>query len=116
MFQAQFNEAKRSADNARDKAKRCLTDAQNLSGVTSPNDISPEKQEVHISPLCSVCPVLCMSQQYDSFPNDLGEVEELIHENQTKAELCYSLDTGVCCHSLDVCLYVCMYVCVYFDS
>jgi len=45
-FKAYFNETKRSADNARDKAKRCLTDAQNLSGVTSPNDISPEKQEV----------------------------------------------------------------------
>jgi len=47
-------------------------------------------------------------QQYDSFPNDLGEVEELIHENQTKAELCYSLDTGVCYHSLELTFaYVC---------
>jgi len=109
VCKAHFNEAKRSADNARDKAKHCLTDAQNLSGVTSPNDISPEKQEVISLPVCSECPSLCVClQQYDSFPNDLGEVEELIHENQTKAELCYSLDTGVCCHFLNLCLYVCV--------
>ena len=46
-LKAQYNEAKRSTEFAKDKAKRCLTEAQRLSGVTDPKDITTEKQAVY---------------------------------------------------------------------
>ena len=36
------------------------------------------------------------TQQYDSFPNDLEEVEGLMHEYKIKAEMCRNMDTRVC--------------------
>ena len=47
-LKAQFNEAKRSTEFAKDKAKQCLTEAQRLSGVKDPNDITSEKQAVNM--------------------------------------------------------------------
>lgn len=46
FLKAQFNEAKRLTEFSKDKAKQCLTEAHRLSGVTNPNDITPEKQAV----------------------------------------------------------------------
>ena len=68
FLKSQYNEVKRLMEYSKDKAKQCLDDAQRLSGVTN---------------------------QYDSYPNDLGEIEERIHEYQTRAELSCSIDTGV---------------------
>lgn len=34
-------------EHSKDKAKQCLDDAQRLSGVTNPNDITSEKQAVY---------------------------------------------------------------------
>ncbi|XP_065886406.1 structural maintenance of chromosomes protein 5-like isoform X2 [Dysidea avara] len=75
--EAQLNEAKRIADDTKERGKQLLLQAQKLSGLTNHSDIPPEKQ-----------------QQYNSFPNDLEEVEKLMHEYQIKAEMCRSVDTG----------------------
>ena len=46
-FKAQYNEAKRLTEIAKERAKQCLTEAQRLSGVTDPNAITAEKQQVY---------------------------------------------------------------------
>jgi len=48
FLKSQYNEVKRLMEYSKDKAKQCLDDAQRLSGVTNPNDITSEKQAVHI--------------------------------------------------------------------
>jgi len=47
-LKAQYNEAKRLTEIAKEKAKQCLTEAQRLSGVTDPKGITAEKQQVYI--------------------------------------------------------------------
>ena len=46
-LKAQYNEAKRLTEIAKERAKQCLTEAQRLSGVTDPNAITAEKQQVY---------------------------------------------------------------------
>ncbi|XP_065886408.1 structural maintenance of chromosomes protein 5-like isoform X2 [Dysidea avara] len=74
--EAQLNDAKKIADDTKERGKQLLLQAQKLSGLTNHSDIPPEKQ-----------------QQYDSFPNDLEEVEGLMHEYKIKAEMCRNMDT-----------------------
>jgi len=41
-----LNEAKKKADNTKERGKQLLLQAQTLSGLTSNSDIPPEKQQV----------------------------------------------------------------------
>lgn len=46
LLKTEYNEAKRLTEFSKGKAKECLNEAQRLSGVMNPNDITPEKQQV----------------------------------------------------------------------